>query len=169
MDAQTSGVPRIGADHDAVAELGEHLAARAAGTQRRAGCDDGNCFELAMSLTHGFANGHTLGAIGQPVAGVLDVDAREHLAAFREQGGADAKLRIRRVGVSLGGPGGGDQFAKLERTGFHSAPMNSPSSLASLPWASRPTSSTSSCESFLLEMPAARLVMQETPATSMLW
>src|SRR5260221_706368 len=57
----------------------------------------------------------------------------------------------------------------LERVDFHSAPRNSVSSVGRFPCAGRPTSRTSSCDSFLLEIPAARLVMQETPATSMLW
>lgn len=169
MDAQAAGVARISADDDALTEFRQDLPAGAARAKRGTGRDDRNRLELAMPFADGFADGNTLGAIGQSVTGVLDVDARVNLAAFCEQRGADTKPGVGRMGVSLGDLGGGNQFTELERGGFHSAPMNSLSSRASFPCAARPTSRTSSCESFLLEIPAARLVMQETPTTSMLW
>src|ERR1039458_9601565 len=168
MDADAAGLSRIGTDDDAVAKLGEHLAAGTARTERGTGRDDGNRLEVTVALADGLLHGDTLRAIGQSVACVLDVDARVHLPAFREQRRADAKLRIGSKSVPLGHLRGSNQFAEFEGTRLHNAPMNSVSNLASLSCAARPTSRTSSCESFLLEMPAARLVMQETPATSML-
>ncbi len=168
MDLHAAGVARIGADDDAFAKFRQYLAAGAARAERGTGCDDRNRLEFTMSSADSFADGDTLGAIGQPVTGILDINARVHFAAFCEERRADAKFRVRSMGVSLGGFGGSNQFAEFERVGFHSAPRNSLSNLASRPCAARPTSRTSSCDSFLLEIPAATLVMQEMPTTSML-
>jgi hypothetical protein len=74
------------------------------------------------------------------------------------------------MGVSLGGLGGGDQLVKLGRRWtsqrsdefgqqFRQFILRRRGQLRVLRRA----------KAFLLEMPAARLVMQETPATSMLW
>src|ERR1017187_1701368 len=91
MDADAAGLSRIGTDDNAIAKLGEHLAAGATRTERGTGRDDGNRLEVTVALADGLLHGDTLRAIGQSVACVLDVDARVHLAAFREQRRANAK------------------------------------------------------------------------------
>ena len=92
MDADTAQVPRIGADDDAITKLRKHLAAGAARTERGTGRDDCDRLELAMPFADGLSHGNALGAIGQSVARILDVDAGVHLPALREQRGADAEL-----------------------------------------------------------------------------
>src|SRR6185503_14144073 len=113
----------------------------------------------------------------EAVRRVLDVGALEHLAAHLHRG-ADAELRVRRVGLALRGGG-----ARLERVsplgglgavgGRHGA--SSPSATSVPRIASSRVSNvartraavwvTSSCDSAWPVIPAAWLVMHEMPIT----
>ena len=68
-----------------------------------------------MAFTDSLANRHALGAIGQSVAGILDIHARVHFAALRQERRADTEFRIGSMGIPLRCFGGGDQFAELVR------------------------------------------------------
>src|ERR1700690_1356959 len=103
MDVQAAGVARVGANDDAFTEFRQDLPAGTAGAERGAGRDDRDCLELAMPFADGFPDRDTLGAIGQSIARVLDINSRVHLAALREKRGADAEFRVRSMRVSLDG------------------------------------------------------------------
>ena len=76
----------------AVAISFRYLAAGAARAERRAGGDDGDRPEFVVALADGLSHSDALGAIGQPVAGVLDIDARVHFAALRQKRRADTEF-----------------------------------------------------------------------------
>ena len=97
----------IGEDHGNVAaEFPDELAAGAArGSESIGVSDDGNGVEAALAFADGFENGDAFGANGEAVGGIFDVATAEDSAGSGVKGGANAKIRKRRVGI----------FARLQR------------------------------------------------------
>lgn len=87
-----AGVAGIGADDDHLPEFGQHLAAGAARAESVAGGDNGDCLEFAVALADGLSDRDALRAIGQPVAGILNIDARVDLATLRQERRADTEF-----------------------------------------------------------------------------
>ena len=90
------------------AELGEGLAAGAAGHRRRhieVGDGDGAQTDARAVLGDGARDGTLLGATGEAVGAVFDVAAGDDRAVFEQQGRSDAEVRVGRVGVLGGGFG----------------------------------------------------------------
>jgi hypothetical protein len=92
-----------------VAELGEGLAAGAAGHGGgvvEIGDGDGAEADLRAVVGDGAGDGCLLGAAGEAEGGVFDVAAGDGCAVGEEERGADAEVRVGRVGVC--GDGGGE-------------------------------------------------------------
>src|SRR5437899_13010015 len=90
-----------GHDHAKVtAEFPDQLAAGAAGWGQSVGVSHhGNSVEAALAFADGFENGDAFGAHGEAVGRILDVAAAKNPSGRSAQGGANAKIRVRRVGV----------------------------------------------------------------------
>ena len=82
-----------------------------------------------MTVTDRFADCNAFGANRQPIAGVLDVDARVNLAADSQQRGAYAKPGVGGMSMAACRLGRGDQAAKCGWREVHSVPINSVSNL----------------------------------------
>ena len=114
---------KIGEDYgDVAAKFPDDLAARAAGRRERirVGDDsDGVEFMRAFAFGESLENGDAFGAKGEAVAGVFDVAARKDASGFCADGGTDAKMGERGVGVLEGGSGSGDDLAFVCLRGGH--------------------------------------------------
>ena len=86
--------------HVVVAQLGHHLTAGAAWTDRAGGvADHGDGGEIAGAATgsHGGEQGGALGAVAQAVGGVLHIAAGEMTAVASHQRSADEETGVRRI------------------------------------------------------------------------
>ena len=108
-----------------MAELRDDLATRAAGHARGvrrvgSGIDtaDRNRLDLAMPLRHGIEDRGSLRTNSQSIGGILDIGACENLPAC-QNGCADAKSRIWRVGFCGGGSGSLKQPLQRAGRGLH--------------------------------------------------
>ncbi len=89
-----------------VAKFGEGLAAGSAGHRSRAvevRDGDGAEADARAMFCNGARDGSLFGATGEAVGAVFDVAAGDDGAIFKQEGRADAKFRIRGIGVLRGG------------------------------------------------------------------
>src|SRR5262249_23910964 len=90
-------------DGNVAAEFPNQLATGATGRRERVGVgDDGDGVEAALAFRDGLEDGHALRADGQAVGGVFDVASAKDAARDCAKGRANAKVRIRSVGVFAG-------------------------------------------------------------------
>src|SRR6266849_5067208 len=149
------------------AEFPNQLAACSAGWRERVRIsDDGDGVEAALALAHGFENRNAFRADGQAIGRVLHVAAAKNSAGRGAHGGADAKIRVRRVRI----------FARLLRCSnqklmfTHAMAsailgITALSSAMNCPLTRSAVSSTSMWLSGWSRIPAAALVTQEIPST----
>ena len=97
-------------DGQVAGELGERLAAEAAGPGRRRRVGDhGHGPGLAQPGRRGGLDGVALGADRQRRNAVLDVGRGVDRAVLHEHGGTDGEMTVGRIGMGAGGRGRGDE------------------------------------------------------------